>query len=84
MSAFTIGSASIRADAVGSITCTVKRDRSGTVETIGTITLSSAIGIASVDISGWSNLGLLAGDVLIFEFAGASGLTRATVVLGGA
>jgi len=74
--------ASIYADVSGSIVATVKRDRSATVTTLGTVTLSASQGVRVTDLSGWSSVSLEAGDILIVEWGAGTTLTRATLTLG--
>jgi hypothetical protein len=76
-----ITSASIVADVSGSVAVTVKRDRGGSVTTLGTVTLSSAVSVRDTTLSGWTT-GLLAGDILIAECGAGTTLGGYTLTLG--
>jgi hypothetical protein len=77
----TISTVSIVADTSGSITATLKRDRSGTVTTLGSISLSSAVTNRDTTLSGWTT-DLAVADILIVEWSGAATLTQATLTIG--
>lgn len=77
-----ITAAALRADVTGSVTVTVKRDRGGTLTTLGTLTLSSARTLVVSDLSGWTATDLASGDILIAEAASAATVTRVTLTLG--
>lgn len=77
----TITSASIAADVSGSVSVTFKRDRGGTVVTLGTIALSAAQNVRDTTLSGWT-ASLLAGDILIGEYGAGTTVTVYSVSLG--
>ena len=79
--AATLSVASLVADVSGSITATIKRDRGGTVTTLGTVSLSSAVSTRDTTLSGWTT-DLQVADILIVEWSAASTLTRTTLTLG--
>lgn len=77
----TILSASIAANASGSVSVTFKRDRAGVIVTLGTIALAAAQDIRDTTLTGWTT-DLLAGDILIGEYGAATTLTVYAVTLG--
>ena len=79
--AATLSVASLVADVSGSITATIKRDRGGTVTTLGTVGLSSVVSTRDTTLSGWTT-DLQVADILIVEWSAASTLTRTTLTLG--
>ena len=80
--ACTLTVASLYADQSGSITCTVKRDRSATVTTLGTVTLTAAQSVRVTDLSGWTATDLAAGDILIVEWSAPTTVERVVLTLG--
>ena len=79
--AATLSVASLVADVSGSITATIKRDRGGTVTTLGTVGLSSVVSTRDTTLSGWTT-DLQVADIIIVEWSAASTLTRTTLTLG--
>lgn len=77
-----IDAASIHADVSGSIVATIKRTRSGTTITMGTVTLSSAQTIRDTDLSSWTATDLEPGDILVVDWGAGTTLTKATLTLG--
>jgi hypothetical protein len=80
-------SASIVGDVSGSVVVTVKRDRGGTVTTLGTVSLAGTAAVRRTNLTGeggagWTANDLAAGDILILEGGNATTLGAYTTTLG--